>query len=83
MLVQAGSKGLNPSEINSELNIQDNKLSFHLNHLKKINLISFKRSGRNLIYFANYDKIKHLIDYLFERCCEKSDSDACVPKLKI
>ena len=55
MLVQAGSDGLNPSEINEELKIQDNKLSFHLNHLKKNELITFKRSGRNLIYYANYE----------------------------
>ena len=81
MLVQAGSAGLIPTAINQELKIQDNKLSFHLNHLKKINLITVKRSGRNLIYYANFDKINNLINYLFDRCCEKSDDGKCMPDL--
>ncbi len=75
MLVQAGKNGLNPGYIANKLDIKPNKLSFHLNGLKKANLINSKKNGRELIYYANYKTIKDLVGFLFENCCNNDKID--------
>ena len=77
MLIKAGSQGLTPTEINIHFNIQPNKLSFHLNHLKKLDLISSERNGRQIIYYANYTQMKILTDFLFDKCCIDSPTLDC------
>lgn len=76
MLMQAGEKGLNPKFISDKLDIKPNKLSFHLNNLKKCNLVNSKKDGRELIYSTNYETAKKLVDFLFENCC-KDDGGSC------
>jgi ArsR family transcriptional regulator len=78
MLIKAGKQGLNPSYISSKLDIKPNKLSFHLNDLKKINLITSKKSGREIIYFANYKLMNNLVDFLFDQCCVDDEDGACI-----
>jgi ArsR family transcriptional regulator, arsenate/arsenite/antimonite-responsive transcriptional repressor len=69
MLIKAGDLGLNPKYISDSLDIKANKLSFHLNSLKKNNLIKYQKNGRELTYYANYKNIQKIIDFLFENCC--------------
>ena len=76
MLIQAGEKGLNPRYISDKLNIKPNKLSFHLNNMKKYNLVSSKKNGRELIYSTNYKTIQNLVDFLFKNCC-MGDNKKC------
>ncbi len=75
MLIQAGKSGLNPGYIGEKLDIKSNKLAFHLKNLKKHNLVSSKKNGRELIYFTNYKTIQNLVDFLFENCCKGDDKD--------
>lgn len=78
MLIQAGDKGLNPKDISDELNIMPNKLSFHLNDLKKFGLITNKKDGRELIYSANYKLTQELVEFLFENCCQgENNTNSC------
>lgn len=77
MLIQAGDNGLKPKYISEVLKIKPNKLSFHLNDLKKFKLITNKKQGRELIYYANYKITRQLVDFLFENCCIGFETKDC------
>ena len=47
-----------------------NTLSFHLKELMQADLISQERSGRNLIYRAQYDRMNAVLAYLSQNCCQ-------------
>jgi predicted transcriptional regulator len=47
-----------------------NTLSFHLKELMRADLISQERSGRNLIYRAQYDRMSAVLTYLSQNCCQ-------------
>lgn len=69
LLIEFGSDGLIPGKLAAELEIPDNTLSFHLSHMARAGLVTFKRNGRSLNYFANTELIESLIDYLQANCC--------------
>ncbi len=68
-LVRAGNRGLAAGEIASRLDIPASSLSFHLSHLREAGLVRDERQGRSIIYRANYDQMRSLLDYLLEECC--------------
>lgn len=74
ILIRFGRDGLVPGKIAKELEVPDNTLSFHLSHMSKVGLVTSRKNGRSLTYFANTDLVKNLIGYLQENCClnEKS-----------
>lgn len=69
LLIEYGREGLTPSRIAEELKIPDNTLSFHLSHMAKAGLVTSKKNGRSLTYFANTDLIENLISFMQENCC--------------
>lgn len=71
LLIEYGRDGLIPSKIAEELEIPNNTLSFHLSHMAKAGLVTSKKNGRSLTYFANTDLIVKLIGFLQENCCSK------------
>jgi ArsR family transcriptional regulator len=73
-LVVQGAKGLTPALIAEDLGIPANTLSFHLKELMNADLISQERSGRNLIYRAQFDRMNAVLTYLSQNCCE---GEAC------
>jgi DNA-binding transcriptional ArsR family regulator len=80
LLVRAGPDGLAAGEIAAELDVPNATLSFHLNQLRHAGLVSFRRSGRSLIYAAKYGSMNALLAYLTENCCRGSDDcgvEAC------
>lgn len=81
-LIEYGREGTVPGTIAKELGIPDNTLSFHLSHLSKAGLVTSKKEGRSITYFANCDRIEDLIGFLRENCCaretkSKSKSKTC------
>jgi len=70
LLVVKGRAGLTPAELAKELGTPANTLSFHLKELMQADLISQERSGRHLIYRAQYDRMNAVISYLTRNCCE-------------
>jgi DNA-binding transcriptional ArsR family regulator len=56
------------------LGMPANTLSFHLKELMNADLISQERSGRNLIYRAQYDRMNAVLAYLSQNCCQ---GEAC------
>lgn len=81
-LVVKGPDGLTPAVIAEQLGIPANTLSFHLKELMHADLITQERSGRNLIYRAQYDRMNAVLTYLSQNCCqgepcEVSPEDIC------
>lgn len=74
LLIEYGRDGLIPGKIAEKLKIPDNTLSFHLSHMSKAGLVTSKKNGRSVTYFANTDLIEELIGYLQENCCARETS---------
>lgn len=68
-LLEYGREGAVPGNIAEKLKIPDNTLSFHLSHMSKAGLVTSKKEGRSITYFANCDLIENLIGFLRENCC--------------
>jgi DNA-binding transcriptional ArsR family regulator len=69
-LVVKGSDGLTPAMLAEMMEMPANTLSFHLKELMHADLISQERSGRNLIYRAQFDRMNALLTYLSQNCCQ-------------
>jgi DNA-binding transcriptional ArsR family regulator len=81
-LVQAGHGGLTPTHLSEKLDLPAPTLSFHLAQLKHAGLITATRDGRSLIYTANYDAMRNVVDFLTENCCSGASCAATKPKDK-
>ena len=81
MLVVKGSDGLTPALLAEELGIPSNTLSFHLKELMNADLISQERSGRNLIYRAQFDLMNAVLTYLSQNCCQGEACEVSSPAI--
>ena len=70
LLVQAGPEGLPAGEIARRLEVPAPTLSFHLRALLHAGLVSSSRDGRSLYYAADYTRLKTLVDFLSQSCCQ-------------
>ena len=69
-LVVAGPAGLTPGALGETLGLPAATLSFHLKELANAALIGVERSGRNLIYRADYAQMNGVLAYLTANCCQ-------------
>lgn len=81
LLIEYGREGAVPGTLASELAIPDNTLSFHLSHMSRAGLVTSKKTGRSITYFANVDVIENLIEFLQVNCCvrEKNPKSKAKP----
>ena len=70
VLVVRGCEGMTPALIAEQLGMPANTLSFHLKELMNADLISQERSGRNLIYRAQFDRMNAVLAFLSQNCCQ-------------
>lgn len=75
-LVVAGHDGLTPGVLARRLKCSPATLSFHLKELANAGLVSQERSGRNLIYRAEFGHMDELLGYLTRNCCR---GETCLP----
>lgn len=68
-LVVAGKEGLTPGALVEALSVPAATLSFHLKELLNAGLVSQERSGRNLIYRAEFEHMNGVLLYLTDNCC--------------
>lgn len=68
-LVEAGPRGLTPSDLAARLRVAPSRLSFHLKELLFAALITQERDGRNLVYRAQFERMDRLMSFLTAHCC--------------
>jgi ArsR family transcriptional regulator, arsenate/arsenite/antimonite-responsive transcriptional repressor len=78
LLVRAGKSGLPAGEIAKKLSVLPNTLSANLAVLAHAGLVSSRREGRSIIYAADYERMRALLGFLMEDCCN-SDAEICGP----
>ena len=68
LLTTAGEEGLAAGELARRLGVQQNTLSDHLQALARAGIVTPERRSRSVIYRANGDAVRELIDFLASRC---------------
>jgi len=68
--VVSGKEGTTPGALADSLGVPAATLSFHLKELLNAGLVSQERSGRNLIYRAEYEQMNGVLSYLTSNCCQ-------------
>ncbi|MCR9270495.1 MAG: metalloregulator ArsR/SmtB family transcription factor [Hyphomonadaceae bacterium] len=69
LLVRAGDKGLNVSQMREHLDIPATTFGHHLKAMADAGLVKQSRHGRSLISKANYNVLQSLGTFLMEDCC--------------
>ena len=69
LLVRKLPDGLAAGEISTELGLSPSALSFHLAQLRQSGLICHRRDGRRLVYRADIQGMRQLMDFLTADCC--------------
>jgi len=70
VLLAAGPNGLAAGDIAARLGVPPSTLSFHLRALDQAGLIAATRQGRSLIYAAQVDRLRALLAFLADACCD-------------
>jgi DNA-binding transcriptional ArsR family regulator len=82
LLVRAGPDGVCAGDIAAALASPGSTLSSHLNILSQSGLIKRRRESRSIIYSARYDRMRDMLAFLMEDCCNGSP-EVCRPVLDI
>ncbi|MFM9873809.1 MAG: ArsR/SmtB family transcription factor [Fimbriimonadaceae bacterium] len=75
ILIEYGSEGLPAGQLGERLGVPHNTLSFHLSHLNQAGLVKSRKEGRTVIYSADCDVAKGLVDFLIANCCVRMESE--------
>ena len=70
LLVRKGADGAAAGDIGEELGVNSATLTFHLKCLTDARLLTRQRSGRSIIYRADFARLHGLAAFLFENCCQ-------------
>ncbi|MDP9104148.1 MAG: metalloregulator ArsR/SmtB family transcription factor [Pseudomonadota bacterium] len=82
LLVRAGPEGVRAGEIASAVGAPGSTLSANLNILSHAGLIEGRREGRAIIYAARYDRMRDVLAFLLDDCCN-GNSAVCAPLMDI
>jgi ArsR family transcriptional regulator len=78
LLVRAGLKGMAAGAIADALGVSPSNMSFHLKELDRSGLIAARREARSIIYTADYEMLRGLIEFLMKDCCG-GRAEICAP----
>ncbi len=78
-LVTSGPAGMSAGKLGQPLNIAANALTFHLQKLANVGLITSQRQGQFIVYSAVFSDLLDLVDNLVGACCANS-LEKCDPK---
>ena len=82
LLVRAGPDGVRAGEIASAIGAPGSTLSANLNVLSYAGLIEGRREGRAIIYTARYERMRDVLAFLLDDCCN-GDPAICMPLIDI
>ncbi len=69
LLVREGPVGLPAGVLAERLAVQPATLSFHLAQLERAGLLVSQRRSRQIIYAADFAKMRALVAFLLDDCC--------------
>lgn len=69
-LLAAGPNGLGAGEVAEALGVPPSTLSFHFRALEAAGLIAATRQGRHVIYAAQMDRLRAVVTFLVDACCD-------------
>ena len=69
LLVKSGGAGMLSGEIGERLKVRQNTMSANLTVLLNAGLVRNKRHGRTIRYFADFDAVRSLLEFVMEDCC--------------
>jgi DNA-binding transcriptional ArsR family regulator len=78
MLVRSGPAGLSAGKLGEPLNIAANALTFHLQKLAHVGLVTSQRQGQFIVYSTVFSNLLDLMDSLVGACCADT-SEKCDP----
>ena len=70
LLVRAGPEGIRAGSIADAVGAPGSTLSANLNVLSHAGLIERRREGRLIIYTARYDRMRDVLAFLLDDCCD-------------
>ena len=76
LLVKVGPEGLAAGEIAKATGSLANTLSANLSILAGAGLVTSRRDGRSIIYAASFDRMRQVLGFLVDDCCNGSP-DIC------
>lgn len=77
-LVKAGPEGVPAGQLGEPLGVASNALTFHLQKLAHVGLVTSRRSGQFILYAAEFGALLDLTDHLVGACCAES-AEKCAP----
>ncbi|MEY4255350.1 MAG: hypothetical protein RLZZ141_577 [Pseudomonadota bacterium] len=82
LLVRAGPNGVKAGDIAHAIAANASTLSANLNVLSHAGLIEGRRDGRAIYYSARYDRMRDLLAFLMDDCCN-GIPEICLPLINI
>jgi len=76
-VVQAGPEGAAAGAIQSRVDMPASTLSHHLKRLVDAGVMRSRGAGTFHYYFADYEALRALTDYLWEDCCKNGGAKCC------
>ncbi len=80
-LVKAGDTGMLAGDIANALRVRQNTMSANLAVLARSGLVTSRREGRTIRYFADMEVMRDLLAFLMEDCCG-GEPDKCQPVIR-
>ena len=69
LLVQAGPAGIAAGSIAETVEVSASNVSFHLKELERAGIVSARREARSIVYSADFDALRGLLQFLMHDCC--------------
>lgn len=69
ILIQAGGRGVGSGDLAERAGVNTTTASAQLLVLSNAGLVTSKRDGRRVTYFAAYDRLRDVMGFLLHDCC--------------
>ncbi|MDE2023402.1 MAG: helix-turn-helix transcriptional regulator [Gammaproteobacteria bacterium] len=79
MLVRVGPSGLPAGKLGAAMDIAPNALTFHLQKLANVSLVSSRREGQYVVYTADFTNLLGLVEHIVGACCVDT-AEKCGPR---